>query len=404
MVFKIAFRSIFRQKRRTLLTTLTMFGGFTLCSFSIAWMDGSYNNVIDLFTRNQLGHIQIHQHEYLDRPSLYRTIDDFETVGRTVANIEKVTSWAPRVYSAGLASVGTKTAGVRIIGVDPVLETSTTRLDKKVAKGPGFSSEPAYEALLGKGLAKRLKADIGDEVVIVSQGADGSIANDLYIVKGIVDSSDDMSDQMALYLHLKDAQELLVLEGRVHEIAIVSNSIRALYPLSERIAAAVDRSELVVEPWQVFAKSFYDAMRADQKGNWVSLFIITMLVAIGVLNTVLMTVLERTREYGLMRAIGTSPWLVFRMVIVEVTVMAVISVVIGTVVSLLLNYWLSIDGVPMPVSLEYGGVTFSEMYTEINLRSYLIPTLCVVLSAVLVSVIPAIKAARTQPAAAMRSH
>jgi ABC-type antimicrobial peptide transport system permease subunit len=145
-------------------------------------------------------------------------------------------------------------------------------------------------------------------------------------------------------------------------------------------------------------------MRADQKGNWVSLFIITMLVAIGVLNTVLMTVLERTREYGLMRAIGTSPWLVFRMVIVEVTVMAVISVVIGTVVSLLLNYWLSINGVPMPVSLEYGGVTFSEMYTEINLRSYLIPTLCVVLSAVLVSVIPAIKAARTQPAAAMRSH
>jgi len=404
MVLKIAFRNIFRQKRRTLLTTLTMFGGFTLCSFSIAWMDGSYNNVIDMFTRNQLGHIQIHHNEYLDRPSLYRTINNYEEVGRAVESADRVDAWAPRVFSAGLASVDNKTAGVRIIGVDPARETEATRLDKKITEGPGLSSEPAYEALLGKGLAKRLDADVGDEVVIVSQGADGSIANDLYTVAGLVDSGNDMSDQMALYLHLQDAQELLVLEGRVHEIAVVSTSVRGLYALSEDIAAAVGQPNLVVEPWQVFAKSFYDAMRADQKGNWISLVIITMLVAIGVLNTVLMTVLERTREYGLMRAIGTSPYQVFRLVIIEVVVMAVISVVIGCVASLGLNYWLSIDGVPLPVSLDYGGVTFSRMYTEINTRSYIIPLLCVTLSAAFISVFPAIKAARTQPANAMRSH
>jgi ABC-type lipoprotein release transport system permease subunit len=404
MVIKIAFRNIFRQKRRTLLTTLTMFGGFVLCSFSIAWMDGSYNNVIDLFTRNQLGHIQIHHDEYLDRPSLYRTIDDYEAAGRAVEGVGRVEAWAPRVYSAGLASVGHKTAGVRIIGVDPARETPATRFDKKVAEGPGFSSEPSHEALLGKGLAKRLEADIGEEVVIVSQGADGSIANDLYTIKGIIDSGNDMDDQMSLYLHLQDAQELLVLEGRVHEIAVVSTSIRGLYRLTDRIAAALARPSLNVEPWQVFAKSFYDAMRADQKGNWISLFIITMLVAIGVLNTVLMTVLERTREYGLMRAMGTRPWQVFGLVISEVAVMAVLSVIVGFVIALGLNYWLSINGVPLPVELDYGGVTFSQMYTEINARSYVIPLLCVVLSAVFISIIPAIRAARTRPAAAMRSH
>lgn len=404
MVLKIAFRNIFRQKRRTLLTMLTMFGGFTLCSFSIAWMDGSYNNVIDMFTRNQLGHIQIHHPEYLGRPSLYRTVDEYDSVGRAVETVDRVEAWAPRVYSAGLASVGDKTTGVRIIGVDPARETAATRFDKKVAEGAGFSLRPSHEALLGKGLAKRLGADIGDEVVILSQAADGSIANDVYTVSGLVDSGNEMSDQMALYLHLADTQELLVLGDRVHEIAVVSTSIRGLYQLSARISDTLAQQDLVVEPWQVFARSFYDAMRADQKGNWISLVIITMLVAIGVLNTVLMTVLERTREYGLMRAVGTSPGLVFRLVILEVTIMAILSVIIGFAASIALNYWLSIDGVPLPVSLEYGGVTFSRMYTEINVRSYLIPMLCVVFSAAFISVIPAIKAARTQPAAAIRYH
>jgi ABC-type lipoprotein release transport system permease subunit len=404
MVFKIAFRNILRQKRRTLLTMLTMFGGFTLCSFSIAWMDGSYNNVIDLFTRNQLGHIQIHHPEYLDRPSLYRTVNDYESVGRSVETVDRVEAWAPRVYSAGLVSVGDNTTGVRIIGVDPEKETAATRLDKKVAEGKGFSPESDGEVLLGKGLAKRLGADIGDDVVVVSQGADGSIANDVYTLTGLIDSGNEMSDQMALYLHLADAQELLVLGSGVHEIAVVSTSIRGLYRLSDRIAEAVGQQDLVVEPWQVFARSFYDAMKADQKGNWISLVIITMLVAIGVLNTVLMTVLERTREYGLMRAVGTSPGLVFRLVILEVTVMAILSVVVGFAASIALNYWLSIGGVPLPISLEYGGVTFSRMYTEINVRSYMIPLLCVVLSAAFISVFPAIKAARTQPASAMRHH
>jgi ABC-type lipoprotein release transport system permease subunit len=404
MLVRIAFRNIFRQKRRTLLTALTMFGGFTLCSFSIAWMDGSYNNVIDMFTRNRLGHIQVHHNEYLDRPSLYRNISDYGSIGQILDEDEGIEAWAPRLYSAGLASVGNRTAGVQIIGVDLERETLTTRFDKKIMQGSGFSSESSYEALLGKGLAKRLHAEIGNEVVILSQAADGSVANDIYKITGIVDSGDEMSDQMSLYLGLAAAQELFVLDDRVHEIAIIAGNINKLYFQSEQIAAAIGAPDLVVEPWQEFARSFYDAMKADQKGNWISLVIITMLVAIGVLNTVLMNVLERTREYGLMRAMGTSPSRVFSLVITEVVIMAILSVIIAGVVSYALNYGLSFVGIPLPVSIEYGGVTFDTMNTEINLRSYMIPLLSVVLSAAFISIFPAIKAARTRPAVAMRAH
>jgi putative ABC transport system permease protein len=403
MILKFAFRNIFRQKRRTLLTSLTMFGGFVLCSFSIAFMDGSYNNVINMFTLNQLGHIQIHQREYADRPALYRTIDDYQDVGRVLDGLERVEAWAPRLYSTGLASVGEKSGGVRIIGIDPARETAATRFDKKVSAGTNFSTEPAHETLLGEGLAQRLGANIGDEVVVVSQGADGSIANDLYTVKGLIDSGNEMEDQMDMYLQLADAQDLLVLDSRIHEMIVISTSIRGLYKLSDTIAAAIDRPDLLVEPWQEFAKSFYDAMKADQRGNWISLVVITLLVAIGVLNTVLMTVLERTREYGLLRAIGTRPRRVFGLVIVEVAQMALLSVCFALIVAYAINYAFSVIGIPIP-QVEYGGVTFKEMYTEINVRSFIIPLLCVVLSAVVISVFPALKAARTQPAAAMRYH
>jgi ABC-type lipoprotein release transport system permease subunit len=404
MILTIAFRNIFRQKRRTLLTALTMFGGFTLCSFSIAWMDGSYNNVIDMFTRNRLGHVQIHHNEYLDRPSLYRNVADYDSIGRILDEVEGVDTWAPRVYSAGLASVGNRTAGVQIIGIDPARETEATRFDKKIREGRGFSDMSSHEALLGKGLAIRLHAQVGDELVILSQGADGSIANDLYAIRGIIDSGNEMSDQMALYLGLEAAQELLALEGRVHEIAVIADNPQRLRTLSGRILAAISDSRLVVEPWQEFARTFYDAMKADQKGNWISLVIIIMLVAIGVLNTVLMNVLERTREYGLMRAMGTSPLWVFGLVIIEVVIMAIFTVIAAGAASYGLNYGLSSVGIPLPVAIEYGGVTFDTMNTEINLRSYMIPLLCVVFSAAFISIFPALKAARTQPAVAMRSH
>jgi ABC-type lipoprotein release transport system permease subunit len=403
MFLKIAFRNIFRQRRRTLLTMLTMLGGFVLCSFSIAWVDGSYANVIDLFTRNRLGHLQIHQRDYVDRPSLYRTIDDYEEVGAALDGIERIVAWAPRVYAAGLAAVGERTTGARIIGIDPGREDRATHFDRKVARGHALPTEAAGEALLGKGLAERLEASVGDEVVIVSQAADGSIANDGYTVTGIVDSGDEMNDQQALYLHLADAQELLVLEGRAHEMVIIADSIRRLEPLADEVRRTVARPELQVETWKEFASSFYDAMRADQQGNWISIVIIIMLVAIGVLNTVLMSVLERTREFGLLRAVGTAPRQVFGLVVTESVIMSVLAVGVGTVISLVLNDWLSHTGVPMPVTIDYGGMTFSEMYTEVNLRSFLIPWLAVVLSAVLVSVPAAIRAARTRPAAAMRT-
>ena len=161
MLLKISFRNVLRQKRRTLFTVLMMAGGFALASVSIGWSDGTYSYIIDMFTRNRMGHIQIHAAGYLDKPSLYKTIDDYMRIGETVESVPGVESWSPRLYSAGLVSLGEETTAAQLVAVDPQRESIATRFEKKIVDGRTFSTAPAREVILGKGLAKVLDARVG---------------------------------------------------------------------------------------------------------------------------------------------------------------------------------------------------------------------------------------------------
>ena len=402
LILKIAWRNIFRQKRRTLLTVLTMFGGFTLSAISIGWADGTYNNIISLFTRNRLGHIQIHAQGYLDKPSMYKNIPHYRDIGSQIMEMEDVEAWAPRFYAAGLTSVGEKSSGARIIGIDPSLETIATNFQRKIIRGNTLAATPSNEAVLGKGLAETLKAEPGDTVLIFSQAADGSLANDLYKIAGILESGNTADDRSSLYLHLQDSQDLFVLDSAVHEIAVIATGLDVVGDLTESIKTKLDNPDLDVESWKEFAHSFYVAMKADKQGAWISLFVIILIVATGVLNTVLMTVLERRREYGVLRAVGTQPSQVFKLVIYEVESMALVSIAAGVAVSLVINYLLSINGLPMPETYTYGGMEFSRFYSEISAHGILIPALTIVATALIVGLFPAYRASRVEPAKAMR--
>lgn len=406
MTLKIAFRNILRQKRRTILTALAMVVGFTLSSVFIGWADGVYSGVIEMFTRNRMGHIQVHREGYLDKPSFYKTIDDYEPIGKTIQNVKGVEAWAPRLYSAGLGAVGEKSSAVRIIGIDVEREIATTRFNKKIIAGRNFSKGAVREAIIGKGLAKILKVSdvVGQEIVLLSQGADGSIANDSYALIGIAESGDEVTDRMACYLNIQDAQELLVLEGRAHEIVVIVSKIGRVGKITKAIEMNLGDSTLDVAPWQEVAKSFYRAMQADRRGDFIGRIIIMLIVAVGVLNTVLMSVLERTREYGMLKAIGTKPRQIFWLVICEVNIISLFSIAVGALLGVLINYLLSIYGVTFSQGFTYGGVEFKTMYAEVNARCLYIPAITVALSATVVALFPALKAARIMPAKAMRTH
>jgi putative ABC transport system permease protein len=404
LTLKMAFRNIFRQKRRTVFTGLSVVGGFALAAIFIGWADGSYNNIIDQFTRSRLGHIQIHEKTYLDRPSLYKTVDRVAGIGDILDGTEGVESWAPRIYAAGLAAAGEKSAGVQIVGLDPQKEDAATSFERKLIEGRTFTGGRASEVILGKGLAEILQSKIGDEVVVISQAVDGSIANDAYTLIGIAATGDDLSDRVSFFLPLNTAQELLALDGRVHEIAVIIHKLGRVKDIARLLSSRISDPDLSVDPWQVFARSFYQAMKADKAGMWVLLVVIVVIVAVGVLNTVLMSVLERRREYGLLKAVGTKPRQIIRLVLLEVVILSVFSMGVGAGLGLGANFLLSRHGIKFSEGLTYGGMVFDTMKSEINIRSFTIPAVTVIICAVLVSLIPALKAAHTEPAKTMRVH
>jgi putative ABC transport system permease protein len=404
VVLKMAFRNILRQKRRTLFTSLSVIGGLTLAVIFIGWADGSYNGIIDQFTRTRLGHIQIHEKTYLSRPSLYKTIADVARVGAVLDGTKGIESWAPRVFSAGLAGDGERSAGVRIVGLDPVREVLTTHFDRTIVQGRFFSGVAAREAVLGRVLAEMLQAKLGDEIVLLSQGADGSIAEDQFVLVGVASSGDETTDRTAYYLPLAAAQDFLVLDAKVHEIAVVVSRLSRVQAAARALAARLDDPSLSIEPWQVFARSFYNAMKADKAGMWVMLLVIVVIVAVGVLNTVLMSVLERRREYGLLKAVGTRPGRIVRLVVLEVLLLSGLAIAVGTSLGFGANSFLARHGIRFSSGLTYGGMVFDTMRSEINARSFLIPAVTVIVAALLVGLFPALKAARTDPARTMRMH
>jgi len=398
---KLAIRNLLRQGRRTLFTGLSMLVGFVLASFFIGWADGTYNNIIDGFTRNRLGHIQIHKRGYLDDPSLYKTIEDPGAVTGQIEATAHIDSWTPRIYAAGLASVSEQSAGARVIGIDPEREDRTTGIAGKLGEGKFFTGL-SNQAIIGQTLATVLKAGIGDQLIIVSQGADGSIANDIYDIIALIDTGDPGLNRSGIYISLTDAQDLFVLPGQVHEIALTVDNLNHVEAATADLQRRLANSELEVDPWQVFASEFYKAMQADKNGMYLSLLVVVIVVAITILNTVLMSVLERQKEYGVLRAIGTRPGRIVGMVITETTLLAAASIVLGSILGFLLNWYFSRHGIALANPIEWGSMQFRYMKGEINARSFYLPTLTVIVTSLLVCLPPALRAARTEPAQTMR--
>ncbi|MEE2656906.1 MAG: ABC transporter permease [Candidatus Latescibacterota bacterium] len=406
MLARIAFRNVFRQRRRSLFTSLMMVGGFTLSSLSIGISDGSYAHLIDMFTRDQTGHLQIHRQGYRQQPSLHATLTADERLVRAIEHQSGFAAWAPRVYAPGLAFLGRKTAGARLVGVDPVREPATTRLKQKISEGRFFAADEGNSIILTCTLAEVLDADIGDEIALIGQGADGSIANDLFSIVGIVGASGRTRVGRTYYLPLDAARRFLSLpRAHVHEIAVVLEDHRDADAAADEIAQRIGAADnLEVAPWRMVEWEFYRAMKVDQEGMWVSLLIIVIIVAIGVLNTVLMSVLERTREFGVLRAMGTPPRALFSMIVLETTFLTLLSLIPAVSLSVILNFWLSQQGISIPNPINYGGVLFSHIYSEVNARVLWLPGLVVLLASVGVSLFPAWRTARIAPADAMRAH
>jgi ABC-type lipoprotein release transport system permease subunit len=387
-----------------------MGGGFFLLCLTLSMSEGSYSNIINIFTQDHTGHAQIHKDNYLERPSLYKTINHADALIAELEKNEAVIAVAPRIYGPSLAYGKDKTFPAQAIGIDPIREAKTTRLESKVKQGryltDGANSDGYYSAMIGYSLAKNLKLSLGDELVLISQGIDGSIANDIFIIGAIVGDASSY-ERMNVYISLTAMQIFLSMQtgeqSQIHELAIKLSHQSEARAFAKITPNRLYDSQLRVEPWQVVESSFYNSMQADKKGSYVSMGIIIFIVSIGVLNTILMGTLERTREFGVLKAIGTRPASVFYLIMLESFVLAIIACLIGLALALPVCLWLATSGIPMPEPIDMGGIIFDTMLGEVSWFVVLLPAVVVIFSTLLVSFIPAIRAAKISPLKALQA-
>ena len=373
--------------------------------FSMSLLEGSWSNVVDIFTLDHTGHIQIHKDDYAKRPKIHKTIENPAVVETTLKNHEDVTGWAPRVYSSALAYGGNKTSIAQIFGIDPELEPTVTRILQKVSAGQYFSAQPNadgyFPAMIGRGLANSLRLDVGDEIVLISSGADGSIANDIFIITAIIGNTTSF-DRLGVFLPLTVAQEFLSIGGEVHEFALLARNKHDNEQLAVELQSLMP--SLKVSPWQQIEATFYRTMQSDKQGNYFTMALIVFIVFIGVLNTVLMSVLERTKEFGVLKSIGCRPSELVKLIFIETVMLASISISVGLALILPVIVWFTEVGIKLDISVDMGGVVFDTMKGDLSAYVVFMPMGFMLLTAALISLPPGLRAARILPRVALGSH
>ncbi len=400
LLLKLSFRSLFRQRRRTILTMLSMIVGYLLLSLSVGLADGSYNAIIELFTSLNTGHIQIHARGYLERPGIYKTIDNTEGLLNLLKEIPEILSFTERIHGNALIFGNDTSVGASVIGINTENEKKTTKIEKSLKAGRFLKSNDFSSVIIDEKLSRVLKVDIGSELILISQGADGSISNDVFNIIGIISSHD--SSSFKCLMNIKAAQNFFSLENRFHEIVLRLPSQKMANAFTKKLNERLNSDKIEIHSWEEIEPEFYRAMKVDKAGNYVQMFIIGLIVGLTVMSAVLMNLLERTREYGVMLALGTRNLLLLSIILSEILLMSLISVSIGILISTPLNYLLSLKGIPIP-EVSWGGMKFSEMYSELSFTSIIIPAVVVVLIAFLVSFFPSLRIIKINIVRALRS-
>ena len=397
-------RNLSRRRFRTVLTVLMIFGGTVAVVFSVGLAEGTYGRMTDLATRTFTGHFQITARGYHDKPSLFKTVKGWEKTLKQLAGNSLVAGFAPRVETGGLLSSGKRTLGVGLIGVDPEREPRVTTISRAIKSGEWFKTGPypgeARPILLGAGVARRLRVSLGDELSFVTQAADGSLAAELFTLTGIIRTGAEELDGSLVLARLGDTQEMLVLGSRIHRIVGLVGDLGRLAELKSGFRAPPGDEFMT---WAEILPQLEQTIEVDRGGMYITLAIIMAVVLLGVGNTMMMVVLERTREFGVMLALGSTPGKLLLVLVGEAGWLTLLGVGGGTAVGSFLNYVTTFHPLPLGNEpLSYGGVVISEMVAVNGLLGNLYFPILILVCGLLAGVLPALRAARLNPAEALR--
>ena len=401
VIIKIAWRNIWRNSVRSLVIATSIVLGLWVGTFVSAIYYGMGEDRVNIAIQNEISHIQIHHPKFKEDYKAKYTVTVDDALKTKLHNTPNVKAWSPRSIAQGmLANTGGST-GIQINGIDPIAEDSTTHLAAKIIEGQYLSSGKANQVIIGAKLATRMKLKVKSKVVLTFLDKDDNIASGAFRVAGIFASNNSGWDNANVFIRQADFNPTLGLDSNAaNEIAILLNSNRNIDTATALVKTEFPQYK--VESWMEISPETNVIISLMSQVSIVFVIIILLALSFGIVNTMLMAVLERTREIGMLLALGMNRAKVFALIVYETFFL----VMLGWPVGMLLA-WFSIDylgakGIdtaamaPKSTMASYG--FSSVMHPALPLHNYLQIIALVIITALLSSIFPAIKALKLNPA------
>jgi putative ABC transport system permease protein len=407
MNLKMGWRNIWRNPRRSILTIGAISFATLLLVFMLSWQFGSYETMINSAVRTHTGHLQVQAEGYHSKQSIHLVVSRPDRVGALLEDMPDIAAYTFRDNAFSLASSTERAYGVLVIGIDPRREAEVSTLKKLVREGAYLSDGDSNQALVGKLLANNLKVSIGDEIVLLGQGRDGSIAATVVKVKGIFRSGEDKFDRSCLHIPLHFFQDTYAMRGAVHEVVAVCTSLESVPVAKKRLTEEIidlnEKEPLVVLDWRELMPGLVQAIRLDLASGFIFYLILIVVVAFSILNTFLMAIFERTREFGIMMAIGAAPSRLTKILLIESATMAAVGIALGIVMGSLLTWYFQVHGILISGAsemLRQFGLP-ERMYPRLSMLSVSTGAGIVFVITILTILYPALKVRRFKPVEAM---
>jgi ABC-type lipoprotein release transport system permease subunit len=401
---RMAWRNIWRQKRRTWLTALAMVFSNVLLVFMICLQFGSYEMMINNTLRMFGGQLQVQSAGYQDEQKMRQSIAGVRALAQSVRKRFPAASVAARANAFVLLSSEDRSFATQVVGVEPGHEPGLSTVPGLITEGRYLDGLDAPEVVIGSVMARNLKVTAGDELTFLGNGRDGSFAAGVVRVVGIFDSGSADLDRSLVQVPLGYFQESFAMGDAGHVIAMSVGALSGVQATVSAIETMLDgRGELVVLDWEALNPGLKQAIQADMASAWFMYGVLIILVAFSVLNTQLMSVLERTREFGVIMALGIKPRRLALLVLLETFLMALLGLLIGVALGAAVNGYFATYGFAYP-GMDEMTARFnmpSVIYPAVGLFPILLGPSVVFVFCLFAAVYPALKLYGLRPVEAM---